>query len=140
MGISRHQTLPVSMLFNCFALNESASLYLDAHCTTTYPGMSAQFDGVPELDGTRSPNLRCLFSSAQTSLRFSDEKPLIDLESDLRFPFRFWESSSTAGVGELGLRVSSEPETDLQEEVGNLETQQRAFVPIAVSTYSLAHI
>ncbi|KAJ6552349.1 hypothetical protein B0H10DRAFT_1964931 [Mycena sp. CBHHK59/15] len=91
----------------------------DANCASTYPGMFVRFDCGPG---------------------FTDEKPLVDLQSELPPPFKFWTASSTAGVGELGLGDPCGPETNVQEEVGNHETQQTAIVPLPVPTYSLADI
>ncbi|KAJ6618420.1 hypothetical protein B0H10DRAFT_2376379 [Mycena sp. CBHHK59/15] len=97
----------------------------------------------------RSEHFRCIKVIGKLGFRcklckhlsgLPDEKPLVDLQSELPPPFKFWTASSTAGVGELGLGDPCGPETNVQEEVGNHETQQTAIVPLPVPTYSLADI
>ncbi|KAJ6623855.1 hypothetical protein B0H10DRAFT_1943634 [Mycena sp. CBHHK59/15] len=68
------------------------------------------------------------------------KSPLSTSNQTFLAPFKFWTASSTAGVGEVGLGDHSGPEAHVQEEVGNHETQQTAFVPLPVSTYSMADI
>ncbi|KAJ6545954.1 hypothetical protein B0H10DRAFT_1969815 [Mycena sp. CBHHK59/15] len=84
----------------------------------------------------RSEHFRCIKVIGKLGFRCKLCKHLSGTSS----PFKFWTASSTAGVGELGLGDPCGPETNVQEEVGNHETQQTAIVPLPVPTYSLADI